>query len=139
MRIAIISDIHGNYEALKATFEDIEKRNVDQIICLGDIIGKGHHPKECVKLVREKCEISLMGNNDRYFTNLNNIDNMGEVERKRKIWNYNLTSDEEKEYLRKLEFSHEFYLSGSLVRLFHATPWADDKAMLNTSPFSQVQ
>lgn len=40
MKIAIISDIHGNLEALKSTLKDIEKRKVDQIICLGDIIAK---------------------------------------------------------------------------------------------------
>ena len=48
MKIAIISDIHGNLEALKATLTDIEKRKVDKIICLGDIIAKGVHPKECI-------------------------------------------------------------------------------------------
>lgn len=38
MKVAIISDIHGNLEALKTTLQDIEKRNIDKIICLGDII-----------------------------------------------------------------------------------------------------
>ena len=45
MKIAIISVVHGNLEALKATISDIEKRNVDKIICLGDTIAKGVHPK----------------------------------------------------------------------------------------------
>lgn len=56
MKIAIISDIHGNLEALKATLKDIEKRKVDKIICLGDIIVKGVHPKECISLIRTNCE-----------------------------------------------------------------------------------
>lgn len=56
MKIAIISDIHGNLEALKATLKDIEKRKVDKIICLGDIIAKGVHPKECISLIRTNCE-----------------------------------------------------------------------------------
>ena len=59
MKIAIISDIHGNLEALKATINDIEKRNVDKIICLGDTIAKGIHPKECIEIVKNKCEIVL--------------------------------------------------------------------------------
>ena len=67
-RIAIISDIHSNLEALKATFKDIEKRKVDRIICLGDIIAKGVHPKECLKLIREKCDIVLQGNCDEHFS-----------------------------------------------------------------------
>ena len=59
MKIAIISDIHGNLEALTATLEDIEKRNVNEIICLGDIIAKGIHPKECLDLIRKKCKIVI--------------------------------------------------------------------------------
>ena len=60
MKIAIISDMHGNLEALKATLKDIEKRKVDKIICLGDIIAKCVHPKECIELIREKCEMEHM-------------------------------------------------------------------------------
>ena len=68
MRIAIISDIHGNLEALKSTLQDIEKRNIDKIICLGDTIAKGVHPKECLELVKENCEVVVQGNTDRYFS-----------------------------------------------------------------------
>ena len=68
MKIAIISDIHGNLEALKSTLQDIEKRNIDKIICLGDIIAKGIHPKECIKLIKEKCDIVIQGNTDEYFS-----------------------------------------------------------------------
>ena len=77
MKIAIISDIHANLQALQATLKDIEKRNVDQIICLGDTISKGIHPTECLELVRSKCEIVLRGNCDRHFsTKHDNIDEM---------------------------------------------------------------
>ena len=70
MKIAIISDIHGNLEALKATFEDIKKKQVDKIICLGDTIAKGTHPKECIRLIKEKCDIVIQGNTDQYFSNM---------------------------------------------------------------------
>ena len=53
MKIAIISDIHGNLEALDATLKDIAKRKVDKIICLGDIIAKGTHPKECLERIKK--------------------------------------------------------------------------------------
>ena len=55
MKIAIISDVHGNLEALKATLKDIQKRNIDKIYCLGDTLAKGVHPKECIKLIKENC------------------------------------------------------------------------------------
>lgn len=64
MRTAIISDIHGNAEALRTVLRDIDDRKVDRIICLGDIIGYGPEPLECVDLVAERCVWSLMGNHD---------------------------------------------------------------------------
>lgn len=64
MSIAIISDVHGNAEALKRVLEDIENRGITRIICLGDTIGYGPEPLTCVDLVRERCEWALMGNHD---------------------------------------------------------------------------
>jgi diadenosine tetraphosphatase ApaH/serine/threonine PP2A family protein phosphatase len=61
---AVISDIHGNAVALRAVLEDIDARGIERIICLGDIIGYGPDPLECVDLVRQKCVWSLMGNHD---------------------------------------------------------------------------
>src|SRR5215471_2250759 len=61
---AVISDIHGNAEALKTVLADIDARKLERIICLGDIVGYGPEPLECVDLVRQRCEWSLMGNHD---------------------------------------------------------------------------
>ena len=54
MRTAIISDIHGNLEALNTVLADIDRRDVNEIICLGDILGYGPNPLECVDLVAER-------------------------------------------------------------------------------------
>lgn len=64
MRIAVISDIHGNVEALRSVLADIDTKDVESIICLGDIVGYGPDPTECVEVVAERCEWSLMGNHD---------------------------------------------------------------------------
>ncbi len=61
---AIISDIHGNLEALQAVLEDIDRQMVDEIICLGDVVGYGPNPCECVKIVRDRCSIVILGNHD---------------------------------------------------------------------------
>ncbi len=61
--IAILSDIHGNLAALKAVLEDIERRKVDKIFCLGDIVGYGPEPLECLKLGMS-FETILMGNHE---------------------------------------------------------------------------
>ena len=64
MPTAIISDIHGNLDALRVVLEDIDRRGCDSIVCLGDIIGYGPNPLECLDLVRKRCEFALMGNHD---------------------------------------------------------------------------
>ncbi|MHC4984025.1 MAG: metallophosphoesterase family protein, partial [Planctomycetota bacterium] len=62
--LAIISDIHSNTEALQAVLADIAKRNVERIICLGDIVGYGPDPVESVELVSKHASVTLMGNHD---------------------------------------------------------------------------
>ena len=64
MRTAIISDIHSNLAALQAVLADIDRRDCQRIVCLGDIIGYGPQPVECVDLVAQRCEWSLLGNHD---------------------------------------------------------------------------
>lgn len=121
-KIAIISDIHGNLEALKSVLKDIKQRNISRIICLGDIIAKGTHQQECVDLVKENCEFVIKGNCDEYFTS--NIDLSTKIKQEvdRIIWNKNKLSTENVHYLQELPYCFEFYLSGRLVRLLHATP-----------------
>ncbi len=62
--LALISDIHSNLEALTAVLEDIERRGVERIVCLGDVVGYGPQPKECLDLVTDRAEVTLMGNHD---------------------------------------------------------------------------
>ncbi|XAM01373.1 metallophosphoesterase family protein [Phycisphaeraceae bacterium D3-23] len=64
MQTAIISDIHGNIDALNVVIADIEARGVDRIVCLGDIIGYGPNPLECLDTVIDKCDFAMMGNHD---------------------------------------------------------------------------
>ena len=64
MKIALISDIHSNTEALKAALEYIDELGVDKIICLGDIVGYGAEPNECCELIRKHADIALLGNHD---------------------------------------------------------------------------
>ena len=64
MPIALISDIHGNLEALRLVLDDIKERGVERSVCLGDIIGYGPNPCECLDLIMDHCEWALMGNHD---------------------------------------------------------------------------
>jgi predicted phosphodiesterase len=60
---AIISDIHSNLEALKAVLADIREQDIAHVYCLGDIIGYGPNPRECIDLVMD-CEVCILGNHD---------------------------------------------------------------------------
>ena len=63
-RIAIISDVHGNRVALERVLRDCDTRSVDAIFCLGDIVGYGPEPAECLALVRSSCRLTIRGNHE---------------------------------------------------------------------------
>ena len=130
-RIAIISDIHGNLEALKTVLKDIEKRKIKKIFCLGDIISKGVNSKECLDIVREKCEVIIKGNCDEIFSSNINPEDYEGIMKERIIWNKSKLTDEDQSYLYNLPFCYEFYMSGRLIRLFHASPNNIEKAVSN--------
>ena len=121
-KIAIISDIHGNLEALKVVLKDIEERNLEKVFCLGDVIAKGTHQQECVNLIKENCDLVLKGNCDEYFTSDIDLSTKSKQEADRIIWNKSKLTEDNAKYLRNLPYCYEFYMSGRLVRLFHATP-----------------
>lgn len=126
-KIAVISDIHGNLEALKATLQDIKERQIDIIYCLGDIIAKGTHQEECVKLIRENCKVVLKGNCDEYFTSEIDLNKKNKVQVKRINWNKSKISTESSDYLKQLPYCYEIYMSGRLIRMLHAHPQKIDK------------
>lgn len=64
MRLALISDIHANLEALQATLADIAARGVDRIVCLGDIVGYNANPAACIALIRAANALCVAGNHD---------------------------------------------------------------------------
>ncbi len=64
MKIAFLSDVHGNLEALTAALESMKKFAPDEIICLGDVVGYGADPEACLELLQRWCSIIMMGNHD---------------------------------------------------------------------------
>ncbi len=138
-QIAIISDIHGNLEALKAVLEDIKERKVGNIMCIGDIIAKGSHSKECVELIKKNCNVVIKGNCDEYFTS----DDIAwsekpKIEYDRMVWNREKLSDDNIRYLQSLPYCHEFYMSGRLVRLIHANPEKIDQFIGNIDTIDRL-
>jgi diadenosine tetraphosphatase ApaH/serine/threonine PP2A family protein phosphatase len=64
MRHAILSDIHGNLDALQTVLADLKRRRVSSMVCLGDFVGYGAAPNECIDLLRPKIEAAVAGNHD---------------------------------------------------------------------------
>jgi predicted phosphodiesterase len=64
VKIALISDIHANFEALQAVLRDIRAQRIPAIHCLGDIVGYGPNPCECLDKVIDSCEVTILGNHD---------------------------------------------------------------------------
>lgn len=69
MKTAVISDIHGNYPALRAVLDDVDKRNIKQLLCLGDICGYYCMVNQCIDEIRDRNIITLMGNHEYYLLN----------------------------------------------------------------------
>lgn len=124
MRVALISDIHGNLQALESVMEDIHRRNVDKIICLGDIIGKGANTLETVDICRKHCDVIVKGNWEYNLYELYKGDSHGMPQGviNRSLWFIEDAGTDIMEYIGGLPFSHEMYISGKLIRLFHAHP-----------------
>ena len=112
-RIAVISDIHGNIPALEAVLADIWSRGITRIFCLGDLAGKGPAPVKAVDLIRETCELVIQGNWDYMLCNR---------EHDVLTWHQEQLGAERLSYLGSLPLYHEFYMSGRLIRLCHASP-----------------
>ncbi len=64
MKRALISDIHGNLEALTAVFADIDSRGIEEVYFLGDVVGYGPDPEPCIDIVSRRCKLHLLGNHD---------------------------------------------------------------------------
>ena len=64
MLVAVVSDVHANLAALEAALTEADRRGADAVVCLGDVVGYGPDPEACVDRVRERCEVTVLGNHD---------------------------------------------------------------------------
>ncbi|MFC7322734.1 metallophosphoesterase family protein [Halobacillus campisalis] len=126
MRLAFISDIHGNAQALDSVLKDIEKRNIDQLFVLGDISYRGIDPQRSVDMVRKLDAQVIKGNADEWIVRgvqdgevpEESIKGMNEE----KDWSFSNMTSESVNYLRDLpeEINEEY--EGVNIHAFHATP-----------------
>ena len=143
MRYAIISDIHSNLEALQAVLKTIEQENIDKILCLGDVVGYGPDPNECIDLVQQHCEIILTGNHDFACIEKSELLYFNQYAAKAVEWTVAALTDENLDFLAKLP------LDGKVEKYFlvHSNPFEPrswdyilslDDAEFNFSKFDEA-
>jgi diadenosine tetraphosphatase ApaH/serine/threonine PP2A family protein phosphatase len=118
LRAAVLSDIHSNRHALEAVLAAIDEAGVDQIWCLGDMVGYGAEPDACTALIRERSSTCLVGNHDLALLGALDISTFSETAAAAVEWTRENVSDETLEFLRTLEPA----ASQNGVGLFHASP-----------------
>lgn len=94
MKYALISDIHSNLEALNAVLKDIEKRGVDSIHCLGDVVGYGADPAACLKLIVDNCDTKLLGNHEYAALGLQTCENFNDAAKTSTEWTQRMLDDD---------------------------------------------
>ena len=118
MRIAIVSDIHGNRPAFEAVLAEIDVADVDQVWCLGDLVGYGAEPDACVELARERTDLCLAGNHDLGVIGEIPLEEFSRGAELAARWTRETMADENLEYLAKLEPKRVEREIG----LYHASP-----------------
>ncbi len=120
MRVAVVSDIHANLHALEAVLTAIELEGVDEIWCLGDLVGYGPRPNECCAIVRERAAVCLAGNHDLVALGSGEVglEEFNPDAKEAASWTRAALSDESRTFLGGL--SSQARRPG--VELYHASP-----------------
>jgi predicted phosphodiesterase len=103
MRVAVISDVHGNLHALESVLEALDADPVDALWCLGDVVGYGPKPNECCDLVRERAALSLCGNHDLAVRGTIDLDEFSGDAAVAAGWTRTVLRDDALAWLRSLE------------------------------------
>jgi diadenosine tetraphosphatase ApaH/serine/threonine PP2A family protein phosphatase len=120
VKLALISDIHANLEALQAVFADIDAEGVDDIVCLGDIVGYGADPNACLDLLRDRQpRVIVQGNHDVYAGDERDLAAFNPLAAAATLWTRERLGPERRQWLLDLP------LDGKIepdITLVHATP-----------------
>lgn len=143
MKVAVFSDIHGNFEALTSIYNDIKSQNIDEIIFLGDAIGIGPQPIKCLEFIMDHPDITmLLGNHEQRQMKDSNVDFYA-VGNRHHLWVHKQIKENHLEYINKLPlyikrnyngikvyFSHFFIKGNNRNDLFYPFETIENKELL---------
>jgi diadenosine tetraphosphatase ApaH/serine/threonine PP2A family protein phosphatase len=118
MQVAVLSDIHGNRQAFEAVLEEVAAARPEQIWCLGDIVGYGADPNDCVRIARDNADICLAGNHDMAVTGALPLDEFSRGAALAARWTQEIMEPEHLEWLAGLRPR----AAQNDVGLYHASP-----------------
>jgi diadenosine tetraphosphatase ApaH/serine/threonine PP2A family protein phosphatase len=118
LRVAVLSDVHSNLPALEAVLAAIEEAGAEELWCLGDVVGYGAQPDACADLIRDRCEVCLVGNHDLAVLGGLDISSFSEAAAVAVEWTRENASEATSEFLGGLEPAG----ARGGVALFHASP-----------------
>jgi predicted phosphodiesterase len=118
LRVAVLSDVHSNLPALETVLAAVERSRPEEIWCLGDVVGYGAEPNACTELIRERCDVCLVGNHDIAVLGGLDITTFSEAAKAAVEWTRSIATP------ATLGFLGELGPEGSReqVGLFHASP-----------------
>ncbi len=127
MKICILSDIHGNYEALKKCVNEAKKLNINRFFCLGDYVGYYYEPDKCIDLLKKINAVCIKGNHEDMLLNILK-DNQKINYYKLKYGNgikiaYKKLKQRHINFIRKLPKTKKIILKGKKFLLCHGSPW----------------
>jgi diadenosine tetraphosphatase ApaH/serine/threonine PP2A family protein phosphatase len=120
MRYAILSDVHSNLEALEAVLHDVGIRKIEDVLFLGDAVGYGPNPNECIELLVENCKILLAGNHDWGVIGQTDITYFNEYARAAIEWTKDVLTEKSHKTLGSFPITEEIEKGDML--LVHSTP-----------------
>lgn len=121
MKIAIISDVHGNVYGLKRVFDEIQA--VDKIICAGDFTGYYPFINEVIEMVKKNKIISVKGNHDKYLLESEALEDKSDTIRQSVAFARKIIKKENLEFLKDLPDELNLEIDGKKVLVFHGSPW----------------
>lgn len=118
MKVGVISDVHSNIEALTTAFQWIDDHGIEEVFCLGDVVGYGADPNVCCEIVRQRCRVTLLGNHDAAVIGVMDTDYYYPAAREAIFWTRKQLTEENFRWLYGLPYSHVLDRAG----FFHSAP-----------------
>jgi diadenosine tetraphosphatase ApaH/serine/threonine PP2A family protein phosphatase len=104
MRYGIIADIHANLEGLQVVLADIKAQKCTHVVCLGDVVGYGANPKECLDIIRGMNIPVVKGNHDEYIGSSEDPEGFNDAAAEAVNWSRNQLTEDDRKWLRELKY-----------------------------------